>query len=277
VGSELSTRVRNPLPVSASKPFHRWYRARPLIFGHRGAREAAPENTLAAFRRAAGMGADGVELDVQLSADGVPVVIHDFTVDRTTDGQGLVSLLTWAQLRELDAGGWFGPAFAGERIPALEEVLVVGAIHESPLLVNVELKARGLRDGRLEEAVAQVLRESNLADRVLVSSFNPWSLRRLGQQMPEVSLALLTAPDQPLPLRGGWLRRFCRADTLHPHHSMITSPFMKKVRRQGLWVNTWTVNDVETMQRLWRWGVGMMASDTPDRLVEARRGEPVNE
>ncbi|MGQ9584469.1 MAG: glycerophosphodiester phosphodiesterase [Anaerolineae bacterium] len=247
------------------KPFHRWYRARPLIFGHRGAREVAPENTLAAFRRAAEVGADGVELDVQCSADGVPVVIHDWTLDRTTDGQGPVSRLAWAQLRALDAGGWFGSAFAGERVPHLEEVLeVVGG----ELLLNLELKARGLGEGRLERAVAQVVRESGLAERVLVSSFNPWCLWRFRREMPEVSLALLTAPDQVLPLRKGWLRALCRADTLHPHHSLITPTWMKQVRSRGIRVNTWTVNDREMMERLWRWGVGMVCSDVPEHLVK---------
>lgn len=256
------------------KPFHRHYRARPLIFGHRGAREAAPENTLAAFRRAAEAGADGVELDVQCTADGVPVVFHDWTLDRTTDGQGALTQHTWAQLRELDAGGWFAPAFAGERIPTLEEVLAWAAGLDRPFLINVELKARGRGDGRLEEAVAQVLEASGLAHRVLVSSFNPWALWRFGRRMPEVSLGLLMAPDQPLPLRAGWLRRLCGADTLHPHHSLITPPFMKRARRRGIWVNTWTVNDPETMHRLWRWGVGMVCSDVPEALVGAWREGP---
>lgn len=226
----------------------------------------APENTLAAFRRAAEMGADGVELDVQCTADGVPVVIHDFTLERTTDGRGLVRQATWANLQTLDAGAWFAPAFAGQRIPSLEEVLEV--LGET-LLLNVELKARGPGDGRLEAAVAQAVEGSGLTERVLVSSFNPWCLWRFRRRVPRISLALLTAPDQPLPLRRGWLRRLCGADTLHPHHSMITPAFMEKTRRRGIWVNAWTVNDAETMHRLWRWGVGMVASDAPDRLVAA--------
>lgn len=251
------------------KPFHRHYRARPLLFGHRGAREAAPENTLAAFRRAAEAGADGVELDVQCTADGVPVVFHDWTLERTTDGHGLLVQHTWAQLQGLDAGRWFSPAFACERIPALSDVLAWAKGLGRPFLINVELKARGWGDGRLEEAVARAIEESGLEEQVLVSSFNPWVLRRFGRRMPRVSLALLMAPDQPLPLRAGWLRRFCGADTLHPHHSLLTPIFLKRVRRRGIWVNTWTVNDPGLLERLWRWGVGMVCSDVPEALVGA--------
>ncbi|MGC8839765.1 MAG: glycerophosphodiester phosphodiesterase, partial [Anaerolineae bacterium] len=90
-------------------------------------------------------------------------------------------------------------------------------------------------------------------------------------RMPGVSLALLLAPDQPLPLRAGWLRRFCGADTLHPHHSLLTPTFMKRMHQRRVWVNTWTVNEVDLLPRLWRWGVGMVCSDVPERLVTAAR------
>src|SRR5512136_1224893 len=108
---------------------------RPLNIGHRGASAAAPQNTLAAFRKAMELGADGVELDVQLSADGAVVVIHDFTVDKATDGTGRVAAKTLAELKALDAGSRFSPQFAGERIPTLAEVFE--AI-DGKLLVNVE-------------------------------------------------------------------------------------------------------------------------------------------
>ncbi|NLE77650.1 MAG: glycerophosphodiester phosphodiesterase [Chloroflexi bacterium] len=251
------------------KAFHRWYRARPLFFGHRGARQAAPENTLAAFRRALEMGADGVELDVQLSSDGVPVVIHDWTLGRTTDGHGPVARHRAAGLQALDAGGWFAPEFSGERIPTLEEVL---AELGTRLLINIELKARGWGDGGLAARVATLVRGSGLEERVLVSSFHPPTLFHFRREMPQVSLALLTAPDQPLPLREGWLRSVIRPDTLHPHYSQITPAFSKEALQRGYRLNTWTVNDPDLLPHLWRRGVGMVCTDVPDALTAATGG-----
>jgi len=143
-----------------------WWRERPLVFAHRGASHAAPQNTLAAFQEAARLGADGIELDVHLSADGVPVVIHNDTVNATTDGHGLVGELSLAQLKALDAGSSFGPAFAGERIPTLAEVFeAVGR----KLLINVELKAQKNATVELENTVAALVPRMGMAGRVWFS------------------------------------------------------------------------------------------------------------
>src|SRR5690606_33903353 len=141
-----------------------------LNFAHRGARAVAPENTIEAFVAAADLGADGVELDVQLTADGIPVVIHNTTVDATTDGSGRVADMPLAALRELDAGSHFSPDFAGARIPTLDEVFE--AIGDR-LLVNVELKTTallGTTNAALAAAVATDVARHNLAGRVLLSS-----------------------------------------------------------------------------------------------------------
>ena len=146
---------RSPVPFSR----------RPLRFAHRGASSRAPENTLAAFEEAIGLGVDAIELDVHLSADGIPVVIHDEWVDRTTDGHGLVSALTFGALRGLDAGAWFDRRFRGERIPSLDEALdltrercglniEIKAEQPAPAFQVGEVDARGLKHGDL--AVVQV-------------------------------------------------------------------------------------------------------------------------
>ena len=178
------------------------YQGGVLDFAHRGASHDAPQNTLAAFRLAREMGADGLELDVQVSKDGEAVVIHDFTVDETTDGSGWVRDMTLGQLKDLDAGSWFGPAFAGERIPTLAEVF--SAIGER-LLVNVELKTTGMRDQGLERTVLALIERHRMEDHVLISSFNPFALRRCKRLAPRVRAGLLVAPDLPLSLRRGWL------------------------------------------------------------------------
>ena len=151
---------------------------RPLVIAHRGASGTAPENTLAAFRRAVACGADMVELDVQLTRDGEVVVVHDFTLDRTTDGTGAVGASSLAEIRRLDAGAWFAPAFLGEAVPTLGEVL--GAIG---LPVNVELKPVG--DQGLEAETLAVVRAAGALGRVVFSSFDPGALERLRALTPE--------------------------------------------------------------------------------------------
>ncbi|MCX7683163.1 MAG: glycerophosphodiester phosphodiesterase family protein [Anaerolineae bacterium] len=238
---------------------------RGLNIAHRGASLVAPPNTLAAFKMAAQLGADGIECDVHLSADGVPVVIHDFTVDATTDGSGRVCEMTVAELKRLDAGTSFSPAFAGERIPALEEVLE--AVGES-LLINIELKTTTLRDNGLERAVVSLLESYGPArqGRVLLSSFNPLSLRRVKRLSPHLPVGLLYAPDLPLPLRRAWLAPLVPHEARHPQHSMVTASYMSWARRHRYWVHTWTVNDADEMRRLLALGVEAIMTDVPDLL-----------
>ncbi len=242
------------------------YRQRTLNFAHRGASAAAPANTLAAFRLAAEMGADGVELDAQLSRDGEVVVIHDFRVDGTTDGQGAVRDATLAQLKSLDAGRWFDPVFAGERIPTLQEVF--DAIGHR-LLVNVEIKSLPGRSRGLEAEVLRLVEDNNLVHRVIVSSFNPLSLRKTKQLNPNIPTALLYAPRQPLLLRRAWLGPIAPHEFRHPHHSMVNERFMDWARQKNYRVNTWTVNEPDEMHRLLALGVDGIITDRPDLLAKA--------
>jgi glycerophosphoryl diester phosphodiesterase len=234
-----------------------------LNIAHRGASVAAPPNTLAAFEKAIELRADGVEFDVQLSADGVPVVIHDFTVDATTDGSGRVADLTLAQLKQLDAGSCFDPAFTGERIPSLEEVVrAVG----NRLLLNIELKTTSLRDSGLEQAVIAQVEQHGLGDSVLLSSFNPFSLRRAKKIAPHIPVGLLYAPDLPLPLRRAWLASLVPHEARHPAHSMVDAHYMAWARRRGYRVHAWTVDDAGEMRRLIVLGVDGIITDVPDLL-----------
>jgi glycerophosphoryl diester phosphodiesterase len=244
-------------------------RANLLNIAHRGASAAAPPNTLSAFKRALELGADGVELDVHLSADGVPVVIHDFTVDATTDGSGRVVDMTLAQLEQLDAGSYFDPAFAGERIPTLKQVLeAIG----SRLFLNIELKTTSLRDNGLERAVVALIERHSTdhrqrsGSRVLLSSFNPISLRRAKRIAPHIPVGLLYAPDLPLPLRRAWLAFLVRHEARHPEHSMVNARYMAWARQRGYQVNTWTVDDPDEMRRLVALGVDGIITNVPDVL-----------
>jgi glycerophosphoryl diester phosphodiesterase len=240
-----------------------FYLDRPLNFAHRGASHEAPENTLAAFLLALELEADGIELDVQLSRDGEVVVIHDFVLETTTDGHGLVKDRSLAELRELDAGSWYDPAFAGQSIPTLQEVIeVVG--HR--LLLNIELKTAGVRDEGLPRAVVRLVEENHLLDRTIISSFNPLALRRVRQLNPWIPIGLLNAPDVPLLLRRSWPRRLLNPEALHPHHSMIDKEYVPRAREKGYRIHTWTVDDPGRMWQLVRLGVDLIITNRPDLL-----------
>lgn len=226
-----------------------------FFYAHRGASAEAPENTLAAFSRAIDAGADGVEFDVHLSADGVPVVIHDDTLERTTDGVGPVAAWTLAGLRELDAGSWFAPEFAGEALPTLEEALhlLVGRLR-----LNLEVK-----EPRAGMAVREILQAFPRADAVL-SSFDYGALVQLRRAAPELPLAVLFDA-------GGWQRALARAEALracafHPRADLVSRPLLAACRRLQLPVIPWTVDDPSTVRSLGRRGAAGIFTNDPARL-----------
>ena len=239
-----------------------WLRERPMVYGHRGFSGAAPMNTLPAFEMAADCGADGVELDVQLSADGQAVVIHDFTVDASTDGSGPVGEMSLAELRELDAGSWFGEQWRGTRVPTLAEVF---AAVGQRLLINVEIKTLPHQNDGIEQVVADEILAAGLQGRVLVSSFNPLALRRFRAIMPAMPVARLTFSGMPAEWRALW--RDVPCEVLHPEHDEIDRQFMRAARAGGHLVNTWTVNDAGRARELVTLGVDGIVSDWPDLIL----------
>ena len=242
--------------------YHDAQPGRPLILAHRGASRSAPENTLAAFRLAPHLGADGIELDVQLSKDGEVVVIHDSTVDKTTDGHGRVEDLTLAELESLDAGSWYAAEFAGERIPTLARVLQ----ELGPRLVfNIELKPATLFGDRLAAEVIRLVEDAALVERVIISSFNPLALWRVRRLSPHISTGLLYAPDSPLHLRRRWLQPLARPAALHPRWDTLDGPGVAAAHRRGLAVRPWTCDDPDGLRRLIGWGVDAIITNVPDR------------
>lgn len=237
---------------------------RPLIFAHRGASRVAPENTLPAFEAALRLGADGVELDVQYSSDGNLVICHNPTLDKTSNGAGRVSAHTLAELRELDAGSWFGPEFVGTRMPTLDEVL---DLLKGKLLVNIELKALSATSKGLGVDVVRAVRQHGMMDEVVLSCFNPFALRAAKQAGPEIEAALLLAPDLPGWTRWGITRKHSRAEALHPELVMVDAAYMAQARKLGLPVRVWTVNEEADMRRMIDLGVDAIITDVPDRLA----------
>jgi glycerophosphoryl diester phosphodiesterase len=214
------------------------------------------------------MGADGVELDVILCADSEVVVSHDFSVERTTDGHGRVRELTLAQLKALDAGSWFGAQFAAERIPTLREVVQWAG---DDMLLNIELKSMSIRTDGLEEKVIGIIREHRLEHRIVLSSFNPFALRRVKQMAPDLHTGLLYSGDLPIFLRRAWLRPLARPSALHPHYQMVSDAYLLWARRRGYRVNVWTPDETPEMERLIAQKIDMIITNRPDVLAKLLR------
>jgi glycerophosphoryl diester phosphodiesterase len=241
-------------------------RSQPLVIAHRGASATAPENTLAAFILAGEQGADAIELDVDLTRDGHAVVLHDAAIDRTTDGHGRVADLTLDEIRRSDAGAWKAAEFKGERVPLLEEVFeAVG----QRLLINVELKGIALRGAGLEERVAALVAKHDLIDRVMLSSFNPFALRRAKRINSHLACGLIYAPDLPIFLRAAWLAPLIPGlNARHPHHSQVNQAVVGQFHARGLAVNVWTVNQAGIARAMTQAGVDGLIGDDPVLIRE---------
>lgn len=233
-----------------------------LVFGHRGACGYAPENTLASFQLALDQGAHGVEFDVHLTKDGVPVVIHDFSLDKTTSGHGLVVDHTWEDLEALDAGSHKGLEFAGEPIPTLEEVIRLLA---GKMAMNIEVKADS---SGIEDAVAELIARYQVNDWVIVSSFNPLILQRFANQYPHIALGFLYDESEPYE-QLLQLMSAVKYQARHPHHTMIDASYVRVAKQFGYRVNTWTVNDPTRGRELQEFGVDAVITDTPDIMLKA--------
>lgn len=233
-----------------------------LVFGHRGAAAYAPENTLAAFQLALDQGVHGVEFDVHLTRDGVPVVIHDYSLEKTTTGHGLVAEHSYEDLEALDAGSHKGPEFDGEPIPTLEEVfrLLAGKI-----AMNVEVKADA--EG-IEDAVAALIDQYGVNEWVIVSSFNPLILQRFAAKHPHIALGFLYDESGPYEELLQLMTNI-KYQARHPHHTMIDGIYMRVAKEFGYRVNTWTVNDPVRAVELMRLGVDVIITDTPDVILKA--------
>lgn len=240
-----------------------------LVIAHRGASGHAPENTLAAFRKAVALGATFIETDLQLSRDARFVAIHDATVNRTTNGQGAVHDLTLAELRQLDAGSWFGSEFSGERIPTLEEILQFSK--KNDVVFYLELKPGGSWGG--EHALIGALRESGEIARAVVISFDASVVLNVRKIEPTVMTGLLYDGQLEDPLAKavevGARQLVARGD-------LVTPALLSEARKKDLQVICWTVNHPAHMRMLMAAGVAGIMSDYPDRLVAAVKKEVQN-
>jgi glycerophosphoryl diester phosphodiesterase len=237
-----------------------------LCFAHRGSSARSPENTLPAFEAAIREGADAIEFDVRRTGDGVPVVLHDATLDRTTTGRGLLRDVTLASLRRLDAGAWFDGRFRGARVPTLQDTL---DLCRGRVAVNVEMKVDGLpggRAGRLSEAralagaVARTVAKSRFKDYLVVSSFDRDVLAAYREARPRALLGFLVSRSARAV---GPVDRRLGLHAVHPHRRLASERRLRSIHRRGLYAYVWGVDDTATMARLVRHGADGVMTDDP--------------
>ncbi|WP_066059993.1 glycerophosphodiester phosphodiesterase [Robertmurraya korlensis] len=230
---------------------------------HRGATGYAPENTVAAFDLAVDMKADYIEIDVQRSKDGELVLIHDTTVDRTTNGTGKVGDLTFEQLRSLDAGSWKGEQYVGEPIPTFDEIL---DRYRGKVGILIELKAPELYPG-IEEQVAEALTERNLDkpqnEKIIIQSFNFESMKKTNELLPQVPIGVLTSNRAHTTPEA--LQEFSTyADWFNPSYGIVTEELVKNVHSLGMKIGSWTVRSQAAGDFLLDMKVDAIITDYPD-------------
>lgn len=239
---------------------------KPLIIAHRGASAYAPENTMASFNLAMEMNSDGIELDVHMTKDKAIVVCHDETVNRTSNGNGFIKDLTLQEIRELDAGSWFGEEYKGEKIPLLEEVMDL--IKHKDMLLNIELKNAPILYEGIEEKVIDMIRSYNMEDRVIISSFNHYSLIEVKKINPRLKTGILYMAGLVEP----WIyAKRINAEALHPlFYNIMVPEMVKGCHENGIMLNPFTVDDDNFIAAMVRSSVNGIITNYPDRAIQIR-------
>jgi glycerophosphoryl diester phosphodiesterase len=229
-----------------------------LRVGHRGAKGHAPENTFASFNLAVEMGVNAVETDVHLSKDGEVVLIHDHTVDRTTDGRGFVKDMTLRELKRLDAGSWYDPRFAGQQIPTLSELLDWA---RDRVGVAIEIKNGPIYYPGIAEKVVRLLKDHSVERQAILISFDHLVLREAKMIAPEVATGILYVGRF---VNEAGAARAAAADALHPNWAFVTPDLVENAHAAGLAVSPWCPNDLPTIRLLNEMGVDSVGTDYPD-------------
>ena len=232
-----------------------------IRIAHRGASGNAPENTLAAFKKALEIGVDAVELDLHGTADGEIVVIHDASLDRTTDRQGHINEIRLETIRDADAGGWFGAEFAGEPVPTLTEALA--CIGKETIAV-LEIK-----DPLIAEAVVAKIHETGTLDTTVVISFHTPVVQTLRTLEPRIATGwLIGSHDKHIsPIALCQQLGVLGSSLLNVNHELITAEFAYEIRRRGIALWCWTVDDIDRMREMRTFGVQGITSNYPERFA----------
>jgi glycerophosphoryl diester phosphodiesterase len=244
----------------------------PIVVAHRGASGYAPENTMAAIKKAITMGVDMIEIDVQLSKDKEVVLMHDLTVDRTTNGKGKVRDLYLEEIKKLDAGKWFSSEFLGEKVPTLEEV--IQAINgQCKLLIEVKrVKSKKLE---IENKIVQLINKYNAYNWCIVQSFETQVIKNIQELDKSIEChKLVTMNISVLPLhidsriKTGTIYKYKTVQSINPYFKMLNKRKVNKIHSRGQKIITWTVNEPEDMKRMIEMGVDGIITNYPDRLIQ---------
>lgn len=239
-----------------------------IVIAHRGGSAYHPENTMAAFRSAYEMGAEMIELDILLTKDGIPIVIHDETLERTTDGTGKVSEFMLEELKELDAGSWFSEAHRGESLPTLEEVLEFA---KGKIALNIEIKTEAVTDdvgGGIEEKALELVKKFDMQQHVLFSSFDYRAISHLRELDVDISTALLYEKSQSGSRSPSELVSAYDANAFNCNYREFSNKWAKETKNNDIPVFVYTVNNKRLMRKMIRRGVSGIFSDKPDVLIQ---------
>ncbi|WP_010284541.1 glycerophosphodiester phosphodiesterase [Bacillus timonensis] len=238
------------------------------IFGHRGSAGTHPENTMISFKEAARVGAEGIELDIQMTKDGAIVVIHDETVKRTTNGKekGWVKDYTLKQIKKMDVSYKFKEKYGNCEIPTLEEVFDWAKSNQ--MLINVEFKTGLVSYKGIEEKTIKMITDYGLEDRIVISSFNHYSLLKCRQLSSTIELAILYMEGLYKPW--DYAKRL-EVNGIHPYHQTINKEIVEESKRNDIVVRPFTINDEKKMKQLIDFGCTAIITDYPKKAVAIRK------
>ena len=239
----------------------------PIIIAHRGASGTAPENTMAAIRKAMQSEAACIEIDIHLSKDNELVVIHDYTVNRTTNGSGKIAEMTLTEIQSLDAGSWFAPGFAGEMVPTLQEVIEF--INGEKVLL-IEIKGGVAKYPGIAEKLIKMIQEANAGDWCIVQSFDDKTLEQIHERWPEIRLQKLFVSKLrllPVIYDGGFswfsFKKYHYAEALNPHYRFVNKGLVRKIRENGFKMNVWGGKEPDSYDKIRHLPVDGWITDYP--------------
>lgn len=237
------------------------------IYGHRGFSGKYPENTMLSFRKAVEIGCDGIELDVHLTKDNKLVIIHDETIDRTSNGTGFVKDYTYDELCKFDFYGNFKGKYEFQRIPTLREYFDLVKDVDG-FMTNIELKTGIFEYPGIEKAVIDLIREYGLEKRIILSSFNHFTIMRCREIAPEIKTGFLI---ESWVIGMGEYTKSHDVECVHPIFRNLTQEHFDEMKNAGREINTWTVNEYEDIKRLADMGTDGLIGNYPDRMIELLR------
>lgn len=229
---------------------------RPIIVGHRGSPDICPENTVPSFLKAIEIGVDAIEFDVRKTKDHKLIVMHDETVDRTTNGKGLVRELTLEQIERLDAGSWFNSSFKGTKVPTLQEVLEKV---NSKVVMRIELK-----DDGIEKDVVEAIKSFGLEDNVAVASFNLSSLKKVKELLPSLSTVAITANFSKSFIFNSLAHL---SNTIAARFRTFTQEDVRNTHLHGLTFDVWTIDSCEALNEVLSYGVDSVTTNRPKEIL----------